>query len=241
MKLPLVLLAAAVAPALVHAQIVYTTDFSGAVGGEWSETTTSTTPTGARPFLGEFGNIPVVLDLVGLPAHDFITISFDLFVIRSMDGNSEPFPFEQDHWKISMGDSISQAIVLDTTFSNADSIPRSQSYPDPFSSGNNNAARTGAAESNTLGFTHFGSPMDTVYNLSFTVAHTANDFRAVFEGYDLQALGDESWGLANVQVSVPSAVPEPGEYAAVFGVGLAGVAAWRRRSRKTASGAVPAA
>jgi hypothetical protein len=240
MKLPLVL-AVAVAPALVHAQTFYSTDFSGAVGPEWSNTTTSTTPIGDRPFLGEFGNTAVTLNLTGLPAHDTVTISFDLFVIRSMDGNSEPFPFEQDHWRISIGDAASQSVILDTTFSNADSIPRSQFYPDPFSAGINNPARTGASESNTLGYLHFGDPMDTVYNLSLIVPHTADTFSAVFEGYDLQALADESWGIANVEVMViPTPVPETGEYAAVFVIGLAGIFAWRRRSRPQA-GTVQAA
>jgi hypothetical protein len=41
----------------------------------------------------------------------------------------------------------------------------------------------------------------------------------------------------NPSFSITTAVPEPGEYAAAFGLGLAGFAAWRRHSRKVASGA----
>jgi hypothetical protein len=233
MKLPLVLLATAVAPALVHAQIVYLTDFSGPVGAEWSHTTTSTTPTGDRPFLGEFGNHAVTLDLVGLPVHSTLTISFDLFLIQSWDGNSFNGPADREFWRLLLGDSVSQSVELNTTFSNV--AGRGQAFPSNSDNVTDNPRFTGASEIDTLGYANTpGIEGDSVYSLSFTVAHTANDFRAVFEGYDLQALADESWGLANLQVSVASPVPEPGEYAAVFGVGLAGVAAWRRRSRKQA-------
>ena len=231
MKLPIVLLAALAAAASARAQIVYDEQFAAPVGGEWSNTTTSTTPIGARGFLGEFGNTAVTLDLTGLPAHTTATISFDLFVIRTWDGNSFDSPGARENWKLSVGDSGSQAAVLDTTFSN---VPgRGQAYPSNFDNVTNNPRFTGAAENLTLGFTHSGNPADSVYNLSFTVAHTSTDFRAIFEGYNLQGLADESWGIDNVQVSV-SAVPEPGEYAAVFGLGLVGAAAWRHRARQRA-------
>jgi hypothetical protein len=39
----------------VPAQIIYSNGFEGSVGTEWSQTTTSVTPVGARAFLGEFG------------------------------------------------------------------------------------------------------------------------------------------------------------------------------------------
>lgn len=230
MKLPILILAAVVAVPTVYSQIFYTTDFTGAVGGEWSNTTKSTTPVGARDFLGEFGNTTVALNLNGLPSHGAVTVSFDLFVIRSWDGNNSGTG--PDHWSISVGDSGSQSVVLDATFANV--VGAQQSYPD--SSPSNHPAHTGAAEVNTLGyFTAFGNPVDSIYNLSFTIPHTATAFRAVFGSQNVSdGLLDETWGIDNVQVSV-SAVPEPGEYAAAFGLGLAGFALWRRRSRKPAS------
>src|SRR5258706_2469132 len=78
------------------AAVVYMNDFQGAVGSEWSSTSTSQTPTPyvingqnvARQFLGEFGNQSVSLTLAGLPVHNQVTLDFDLYLIRSWDGNS---------------------------------------------------------------------------------------------------------------------------------------------------------
>ena len=234
MKLPITLLAALGAAASAHAQIVYTQNFEAPVGAEWSNTTTSVTPIGARAFLGEFGNQTVSLDLTGLPAHGQVTISFDLFAIRTWDGNGTG-PGDEDNFIVRLGDGVTQTDALNTTFSNENNPLGTlfQAYPDSLASALTHPQKTGADEINSLGYTFGGDPTDTVYNLSFTVAHTSTDFRADFQGILNQAIGDESWGLDNVTVSV-SAVPEPGEYAAVFGLGLAGVAAWRRRAREQA-------
>ncbi len=226
MRIPIVLLAAAAAASSVQAQTIYSETFSGAVGGEWSHTTTSITPTGARPFLGQFGATTVTLSLSGLPAHSDVTVSLDLFVIRTWDGNGLG-PGDEDRFRVSLGDGGTQTVVSDKSLSNTH---LSQSHPDSLTSGLTHPARTGAAESNSLGY---GG--DTVYHLDFTLPHTATTLSAQFQGILNQAIGDESWGIDNVQVSV-SAVPEPGEYAMAFGVGLAGLALWRRRSRRSDRG-----
>ncbi len=236
MKPPITLLAALAAAASAHAQIVYTQNFEAPGGGEWSNTTTSTTPIGARGFLGEFGNETVSLDLTGLPAHGQVTISFDLFAIRTWDGNGLT-PGDEDRFIVSLGDGVTQTDALNTTFSNHET--QVQAYPDSLASTLTHAPRTGADESNTLGYTFSAVQRDTVYNLTFTVAHTSSSFSADFQAILNQGIGDESWGLDNVTVTV-SPVPEPGEYAAVFGLGLVGVAAWRRRARQQA-GNVPVA
>ena len=62
--------------------LVYSNDFEGEVGPEWSDTVTDITPIGARRFLGKFGSESVSLTLGGLPAHGSLTISFDLFIIH---------------------------------------------------------------------------------------------------------------------------------------------------------------
>jgi len=56
---------------------VYTNDFEGAVGTEWSSTSVLTTPVGARKFLGDFRIGTVSLTLTGLPSHTEVTVSFD--------------------------------------------------------------------------------------------------------------------------------------------------------------------
>src|SRR5947207_2175207 len=84
--LPLLALAS---PARAGSQTVYFNDFEGAVGPEWSHTNTERTPFGDRGFLGQFGNDSVTLTLDNLPPHTALTVSFDLFVIRSWDGVGE--------------------------------------------------------------------------------------------------------------------------------------------------------
>ena len=209
--------------ALVNGAVVYSNDFEGAVGSEWSSTATDVTPVGARRFLGQFGNNLVTLSLTNLPAHDTVTVSFDLFVIQSWDGNNATFG--PDRWGFGYADNvqgINGTALLDTNFSNTEEAGQQQAYPDAFGSGLNNPGGTGSAESNSLGYTFFG---DSVYSLSFTFAHTDAAIYYGFVGAGLQALNDESWGLDNVRVEV-SGVPTPGT---AVPLGLAGVVALRRR------------
>ena len=151
-----------------------------------SNSATDTTPSG-RPFFGEFGNTTVRLTAEGLGTHTEATISFDLFVLKSWDGNPG------DVWDLTV---VGGPTLIHTTFSNV--AAAQQSYPDSFPGGSN-PARTGAAESNTLGYTFFG---DTVYSFTFTFPHTGSLLELDFTGSGLQALSDESWGLANISLDV---------------------------------------
>ncbi|MHC4905843.1 MAG: hypothetical protein ACYTEN_08500, partial [Planctomycetota bacterium] len=69
----------------------YFNDFEGSVGSEWSHTNTDVTPIGSRSFLGQLGNDTVSLSLTDLDAHSSITLSLDLFIIRSWDGNDDSY------------------------------------------------------------------------------------------------------------------------------------------------------
>jgi len=100
-KLMLALVAAGLAlPALAANTTVYTNDFSSGAGSAWSNTSTSDAPNG-QSFLGQFGNTNTTLTLDGLAAHNSVTISFDLYVIRSWDGNS--YANGPDIWGINIG------------------------------------------------------------------------------------------------------------------------------------------
>ena len=74
-----------------QAATVYYNDFQGAIGGEWSQTSITAVPNpdyaGNRKFLGEFGNNVVSLTLNNLPTHTQLSLSFQLYLIRSWDGN----------------------------------------------------------------------------------------------------------------------------------------------------------
>jgi phosphodiesterase/alkaline phosphatase D-like protein len=68
------------------ATVVFQQDFSAPVGSEWSDNPRATSPSGEK-FLGEFGNGPLNLNLAGLPAHTRVQVYFDLYVLRTWDGN----------------------------------------------------------------------------------------------------------------------------------------------------------
>ena len=178
--------------------IVYSNNFEGAVGSEWSMTTTDITPTGGRRFLGQFGNETVSLSLDTLPLHDSVTVSFELFIINSWDGNFHIG--DPDVWTLSISGGPT---LLHTTF--ATHHPGLvQQYPDDIG-GPLHLANTGASEVETLGYTFFGN---AVYDLTFTVPHVTDLLTINFTGSQLSSLPDESWGIDNVSVSV-NPVPEP--------------------------------
>jgi endonuclease YncB( thermonuclease family) len=131
-------------------------------------------------------------------------VSFDLFLIRTWDGNDR---FGADVWDLSVAGGPT---LLHTTFSNVDftSGQDRQAYPDPFPGGDH-PGRTGAVENNSLGYTFNFSgigirQVDSVYQLSFTFPHSANSLVLNFTADPNQEITDESWGLDNVEVRVTS-------------------------------------
>ena len=201
------------------ADVVYFNDFEAAAGPEWSHARRSMVPSGTYPgrgFLGDFGCADyqdadgpqaddcraadvVTLSLAGLPAHDDITITFDLFLIRTWDGNplgagqgTAPDVF---NLSVSGGPTLLNASFAVHPFRPYQSYPAA--YPTDGSAAPNNARHTGALETDALGY-----DMDAVYRLTFTLAHSQPTITFRFTAPDLQALQDESWGLDNVEVRV---------------------------------------
>ncbi len=180
--------------------VIYTSDFEGPVELEWSHNSTDITPSGRR-FLGQFNTDAVQLTLLCLPLHTTVSISFDLYLIRSWDGNQEIFSgsgalIGPDIWDFRIaGDPAS----LHTTFTHWSNYR--QAYPDTFPGGENPAC-SGADENNTLGYYFFDDPMDSVYQLSFTLPHTSETLVLEFSASGLQDITDESWGLDNIRVTV---------------------------------------
>ncbi len=190
----------------------YSNDFeSGPAGGEWSPPRMDKTPSG-RKFLGRFTTKKAKVKLSlgkgspvfpkGLPEHKSVTLSFDLFIIHSWDGVKYG-----DKWTLSVEGGPT---LLHTSFANPinGTTNNPQSFP-----GTHPESRfpthTGAAEIHTLGYWNvkpkrFG---DSVYRLSYTFPHSGDslciNFAADgFTGKPLRELGDESWGLDNVKVSI---------------------------------------
>jgi len=233
------------------AMVYYDFQGTGPVGSEWTTTaasgihiTSAPNPDyeGNRKFLGEYGNDTLTLSLGGLSPHTVATVSFSLYLIRSWDGNETEVvngdPLGPDVWTLS----VAGGPLLSTTFSNGGTV--GQAYaPTPFAAGCTGYnlsglpagefnPMTGASECYSLGY-EFGSlsvpeeAMDSVYNLSFTFAHSADNLALNFSAIGLQGILDESWGLDNVRVD---AVPVP---AAVwlFGSGLLGLIGVARKKK----------
>jgi hypothetical protein len=192
----------------------YTANSAGTVaGGSGPQAVTNVDSANRKQrFLGEFGGpviVPappydprhfvrvdetVTLTLKNLKPHTLATVSFDLYILKSWDGNNPNYG--PDRWSLSVAGG---STLLDTTFSNN---PKTgaydlslQNYPAP-----NSAPQTSAAVVNSLGYTFYG---DSIYHLTFTFSHTAdtlvlNFSSSLFEG---KGTGDESWGLDNVRLS----------------------------------------
>ncbi|MBD2270922.1 hypothetical protein H6F62_19745 [Anabaena sp. FACHB-1391] len=164
--------------------VIYSNDFQTAAGAAWSNQTLSTTPTGGRKFLGEFSSNTVSLNL-NTQANSTVTLEFDLFILKSWDGNATSGG--PDNFKV---DIAGGQTLLNATFSNQ---TVGQSY-------GNGPARTGAIENNTLGYVLNGWG-DSVYRLQYTFQAPSNNLTINFTGYGLEGIADESWGLDNVKVS----------------------------------------
>jgi hypothetical protein len=222
-----------------EATLIYSNDFEG---GSTSGFATNTggvaidqTPAGASHsthFLGRadddstagFTNDVVTLTL-GLGAHTTVTLAFDLYVIRSWDGNGA------NGGERYLVDASGPSLLF-TGFANNDA--KDQCFPDNCPA--SNPTKSGAAEVNTLGYDqNIGG--DAVYHLFFTFPHTASTLTLHFIGAGLQdsttgdtvfpGLTDESWGIDNVTVvddSVTTAVPAPATLlliaSAVAGLGV---------------------
>jgi len=186
------------APALAAPITVYSNDFTGAAGAEWSPTAPIiTTPDGERA-LGPFDNGTESLTLTGLPAHSAVTFSFDLYVLESWDGNGPKDG--PDLWSAAVtGGPVLQA---PTTFGHPGCSGADQSFPDPYPA--SNPVNTGAAAVGTLGY-GTGCFGDSIYHFSSTFPHSASSVQFTATGSDLQAWQDEGWALDDVVVSVTPA------------------------------------
>ena len=192
--------------------LFYANDFASRVGNEWSKTNTDTSPGSAlKPptkFLGQFGAGTVSLNLAALPTHTTATVEFDLFIIRTWDGNNPQSGIGPDIFDVSVA---SGPTLLHTTFANitppeAIGFPNSvyQAFPE-FYPGGNNLYQSGAALVSALGYTHATNigvvPSDSIYHLKYTFPHTDSAIKFNFTSGQTQEASDESWGLKNVQVT----------------------------------------
>ncbi len=181
----------------------YTTTFSGGAGAEWSPQSVETAPSSER-FLGVFDNTTATLTLTGLPAHTGVIVGWDLYVLRTWDGDDTSNG--PDFWEASLvgGPQLQPKTTFACPFPGY-----TQSYPDPYPAATPNAPGTGSAAQDTLGYGS-GCDGDFTYRFSRQVAHSGSTLTIAFTGSNLQGWTDEGWGLDNVSVELVGARSQPG-------------------------------
>lgn len=156
--------------------------------------------------LGRFNNSGFTLNLNNLPDHDLVTISFDLYIHDSWDGNSDS-PDGPDIWNMYVnGDTY-----ISTTFSNSscgvNEFCKPQSYPLTYPNNYNNP-KTGATAINLPPACKTTPPNGTtLYKITKTFRHSSGILSLECSDKLIQSNTndpkcDESWSVDNLSVKV---------------------------------------
>jgi hypothetical protein len=155
--------------------------------------------------LGQYNKGNFILTLNNLPKHDLITITFDLYIHDTWDGNKES-PDGPDIWEML----INGSPLINTTFSNADCLPGNlcspQSYPNDYPNNYNNP-KTGAYRKDLPGACRLKNSLNgtTMYKIEKTFRNS--DKTLVLQCMDKLVQTnvtdqncDESWSIDNINV-----------------------------------------
>lgn len=200
---------------VANAQLYFNDFNAGPVGAEWSFTSTETSPSGQR-FLGSLGNGVVTLNL-GPVAAGLITLDFDFYAIRSLDGNG-PAGGGPDLFQFQIG----SGPIATTSFDNFGAS--SQMFPSLNGTGTN-IPGSGAIATNSLGYTFSGQFADAIYHITLATNHAGGNLFITFTSLQTQGADDEAWGIDNVRV-----IPTPTSAAGL--IALTTFAATRRHRRR---------
>lgn len=170
-------------------------------------------------FIGRLDNHE--LDLIVTNGGSKFSLTFDLYIIGSWDGDGQQSgkAFGADLWSVGIACTPGGAIVqnlLTTTFSNQKTVQ--QSYPNEWRDGRGGApAGTGALSLDALGFRDdptvhtplFSSYGDTEYRLSFSGINPCGAGSPLYVLFtvpnaSLQSNYDESWGVDNLTIKTDS-------------------------------------
>lgn len=157
-----------------------------------------------RPVLGPYNLAEVAISVPDLPSHNTVRVSVDILIHDSWDGNSNDVG-GPDFWFMH----LDGAEVIRTTFSNSpctSSYCLYQSYPESYPRFMN--PKTGALNTQLPGRCQYkGRPgWTSLYRITKLISHS-NRQLIILLGDELKQtnakspLCDESWSLANIEVS----------------------------------------
>lgn len=174
----------------------YFSSFDEAIGTEWSQPRSATTPSGSRTFLGPFEDEAVTLTMSNLSAHTMVTMSFDVVLSGGWDGEG---PLGPHFFNVIAGAGTGDGtVLLSTTFSNTGSL---QTFPGEYPGFR--LPGTDAVEQGTLGY----AGGDSVYTLSFTFPHEGASLSLAFEALGIGNAPNARWGLDNIDIQTHSEAP----------------------------------
>lgn len=183
--------------------VVYNNDF------ETSDLTNITNgvtiPFNNSTVLGNYNNGGFTLLLKDLPGHDLITVSFDLYIHDSWDGNKTA-PDGPDIWTMLVDGSQ----YINATFSNSDCGPSQfcspQSYPMNYPNDYNNP-KAGASRVDLPGLCawSFSNHGTTLYKIVKTIKHSESTLKLqcidkLVQTNSATPKCDESWSIDNLTV-----------------------------------------
>jgi len=210
-------------PEISRDVLIYDNDFESDILGEIDGKTTSTFNN--TTVLGDFNNDGFTLHLENTGDHDYVFISFDLYIHGTWDGNSNRFSENDkpDKWIIELDPNMD--LIKDTsndrfvtTFSNSvcySNYCLRQSYPENYPFENN--PKTGSTYNDLpkkCEKSFFGGKT-TLYKIEKSFKHSGNALVVRFydELYQPNAIDDfgvnqskcdESWSIDNLKVRVIS-------------------------------------
>ena len=208
-------------PEMIRNELVYENDFENRVstkidGANFSVFNNSTV-------LGDFNNDGFTLFLNDIGDHDYVFISFDLYIHGSWDGNFNGFKENDkpDKWVMEFNPNMdlfkdNSADNFTTTFSNSPCFTNyclRQSYPEKFPFENNPKTGSAKVDLDSKCILNFFGGSTTLYQLEKGFKSNGNNLVIRFydELYQPNAIDndgipqqkcDESWSLDNLRVRV---------------------------------------
>lgn len=153
---------------------------------QWTNGKITVSPNGFD-FMGQYAlNEATTLSLSGLPEHQKIRLELDLYLIYSWDGGS-------DHWRIILDGTT----LFEGSFKLWGEYTYTLIYQHPI-------VTKGLLKHNnttgTLGYYLNSNYTDKIIPITLEFDHTNSNLTLTFQGLNLSAITDESWGIDNVKI-----------------------------------------